>query len=147
MQQSLRRGVGPPPTGPRLRRRGRPAAQRASHAQLGDKGQWIKLQCQGWGVFAAAPTACHARHGRLRVDPKRSSRKLEGDDEALAGEDGLAEHPMCGDDHHSRHREVDDSVADEAEVALAHDLTGDTDRVAAGFAPVGENDGTHRCLL
>jgi hypothetical protein len=54
---------------------------------------------------------------------------------------------MCGRDYHSRHRQVDHGVADEAKIPLPDHLTRDSDGVASGFASIGENAGTHRCLL
>src|SRR5690606_14855209 len=72
------------------------------------------------------PPADDARHARLGVEPDVEVRRAERDEDALArleiGELGPDEHPV--------RRDVDRLLGDEGEVALAHDVALQLDRLA-----------------
>jgi len=70
----------------------------------------------------ARPAAVkHARDDPLRVEPLLRVRKLEGDDDLVAGQD-----PLSRPDPHAGGRKIEGEIADQLEVVLAHDLAGDT---------------------
>ena len=78
-----------------------------------------------------------ARDVTERVDEAVAARGLEADDDVVAGE-----HALGGPYEHAALRQVEGEIADQAEVALAHDLAIDSDETAEGSARRAHRDRT-----
>src|SRR5205807_2507867 len=77
----------------------------------------LELEAEAETVIARTTPVDDARDRRLRVEPIVRARRLEADDQLLAGE-----HALLRTNEHALRREIEREVGDDLEVVLSDDL-------------------------